>query len=520
MRTALMALAVLAATATAQAASAPGPKVHTDAGWVQGVSDKTLDEFKGIPFAKPPVGDLRWRAPQKPQAWKGVRQAADYGASCMQPEPRSTAPLSEDCLYLNVWKPKTATPAHKLPVMVWIYGGGFRAGTASEPTYDGANFARQGVVMVTINYRLGKFGFMAHPDLTAESEHHSSGNYGLLDQIAALQWVQRNISAFGGDPKAVTIFGQSAGGHAVTFLVASPVPQGLVARAIGESAGGFAPASAKTYFGHTLRSLQQSEQSGLRLQADLKASSIADLRKLPAKAIQEAATLDDDDMGWVTQDGYILPDSVDHIFAAGRQNDVPVMMGFNSNEGASFAHERTLRAFHAVTAKEMGDRAAEYAKLYPATDDVSATRSSEMASRDNHFAWQTWTWARLQTATGKSPIYYYNFALRPPIPANDPAVEREPVDWGAHHSAEIPYVFGNFVPDTWRWRDQDRGLSRIMSAYWVNFAKTGNPNGKGLPSWKSYDPAQPSRMIFDEAPSQRPIADLDHLAFWDSLAKQ
>jgi para-nitrobenzyl esterase len=515
------ALLALALAGPGAKAAPPLPsEVHVDGGWVQGVSsaDNDLAVFKGIPFARPPVGDLRWRAPQQAASWSGLKAADRFGPACMQPNPRGDTPVSEDCLYLNIWAPR-APAAEKRAVMVWIYGGGFRGGAGSQPLFDGAALARKGVVLVTINYRLGKFGFMAHPELTAESAHHASGNYGLMDQLAALQWVRNNISAFGGDPAKVTIFGQSAGGHSVNYLVASPLGKGLFARAIGESAGGFAPATARTYFGHTLRSLKLSEQSGLRLAAAFGAKSIADLRKVPAQDILAAPTLDDDDMGWVMQDGYVLPDTVDHIFAQGRQNDVPVIMGFNSNEGASFAHERSLKAFDAQTAKDMGGRAAEYARLYPASDDVSATKASEMAARDNHFGWQTWTWARLQTATGKSPIYWFYFDVHPPIPDSDPSVKREPVDWGAHHGAEIPYVFGTFYPNAWAWTARDRRLSAVVSDYWVNFAKTGDPNGAGLAPWKPFDPRRPARMDFDEAPSQRPVANLEHLAFWDSLAK-
>jgi para-nitrobenzyl esterase len=517
MRNALIGLAALAVTlaAGAHAADAPPPKAHTDTGWVQGV--RTPDQlaiYKGIPFAKPPVGDLRWRAPQKPQPWADTLVADHFQPACIQGQGSRTAdrPPSEDCLYLNVWEPKGAAAGTKLPVMMWIYGGGFRGGTGSMPLFDGQAFARKGVILVTINYRLGKFGFMAHPELSKESGHNASGNYGLMDQIAALQWIQRNIAAFGGDPRNVTVFGQSAGGHSVNYLTATPLAKGLFAKAIAESGGAFAPAHA-TVFGHTLRTLQQTEQRGLAMQALFHANSIADLRKVPAKDIQAAPVLDDDDMGWVTLDGYAMPDTVDHIFAQSRQNDVPTIIGFNSNEGATFGHESTLAAFDKTTAHDFGARAGDYSKLYPAKDDVTAEHSSEEAARDNHFGWQTWTWAHEQHAHGKSPLYYFFFDIRPPVTG------ASPTDWGAHHEHELPYVFGNQYPANWGWTERDRRLSNVVQDYWVNFAKTGNPNGAGLPAWSAFDPAKPELMLFNEHPSQQPVPNQQRIAFWDQLAK-
>ena len=521
---AALALAGLGLAGMAPAAAAPtAPRIKISQGWLQGAPAAGLSVYRGVPFARPPVGDLRWRAPEPADGWSGVRQAGTFGSPCMQaigrgPRPDGLTP-SEDCLYLNVWAP----PRHaktKAPVMVWIYGGGFRGGAGSEPVFDGAALARQGVIVVTFNYRLGKFGFMAHPELTAESGHGASGNYGLMDQIAALKWVRNNISAFGGDPKNVTIFGQSAGGHSVNFLTASPLAKGLFAKAIGESAGGFAPVTAKTYFGHTLRTLKQTEARGLAMQTLFKAKDITDLRKVPAADLNAAPVLDDDDMGWVTLDGWVMPDTVDHIFQQGRQNDVPTIMGYNSNEGASFAHRNTLGDFNAQTASDMGERALDYSELYPANDNVTALRASEHATRDNHFGWQTWTWARLQTQTGKSPIWYFLFDIHPPIPDTDPSVRNNSPDWGAHHGAEIPYVFQTFYPATWAWTARDRRLAKIVSAYWVRFAKTGNPNRKGLPNWAPYDPRREAHMVFDDSPSLRPITNQSQLAFWDSLAKQ
>lgn len=510
-------------------AAAPSAKVKVEQGLVQGTAtpDGKLAIYKGIPFAKPPVGALRWHAPEPADPWSEVKAADAFGAPCVQatgrgPRPDGLTP-DEDCLYLNVWAPRSPgkrAGKAKLPVMVWIYGGGFRGGAGSEPVFDGAGIARQGVILVNFNYRLGKFGFMAHPELTAESGHNASGNWGLMDQIAALKWVQKNIAAFGGDPKNVTIFGQSAGGHSVSYLTASPLAHSLFAKAIGESAGSFAPVSAKTYFGHTLRPLKQAEQSGLRMQALFKAKDLAELRKVPAKDINAAPVLDDDDMGWAMLDGYVLPDTVDHVFQQGRQNDVPTLLGYNSNEGASFFHRNTLADFNSQTALDLGDKALEYSQLYPANDNTTALRSSELAARDNHFGWQSWTWVHLQTKTGKAPIWYFLFDIHPPIPDSDPSVKANSPDWGAHHGAEIPYVFGAFYPKTWAWTERDRRLSKIVMAYWVNFAKTGNPNGKGLAAWAPFNPDRETRMVFDEHPAMHPITNQDQLRFWDKLASQ
>jgi len=492
------------------------PRIHVQQGWVEGVSDGAVTAYKGLPFAKPPLGDLRWRPPQAPEGWSGVRDGSTFGAPCMQPAPPrgTTATPSEDCLTLNVWAPQAKAGA-SLPVMVWIYGGGFRTGSGSMPIFDGAALAKKGVILVTFNYRLGKFGWMAHPELTRESGHGASGNYGLMDQIAALQWVQANIAGFGGDPKRVTVFGQSAGSHSLAYLIASPQAKGLFSRAIAESGSPFLPGKS-TAFGHPLQTLAEAEKSGLRMQAYFHAASLADLREVPARELQAAPTVDGNDMSWGIVDGWILPDAVDAIFAAHRQNDVPVLLGFNSNEAATLPHVKTLAAFQAAAAKTFGAQASNFTQLYPAADDPGAERSSEESERDNHFGWQTWAWAHRQHDLGRSKVFYYFFDVHPPL-IGAAAV---PGDWGAHHEGEIAYVFGNLEQPGWAPTDRDRRVSDAIQNYWVNFAAKADPNGPRLPIWTPFDPARPQLMTLDEHPSLRPVPNQQRIAFWESLARQ
>jgi para-nitrobenzyl esterase len=476
MHRSLAPLALLCAAACFAAISDP---VHTAGGLVSGApgADPAVHVYKGIPYAAPPLGTLRWKAPQPAAAWKGVRTATEFSAPCMQEPYAQTSiyytPLpsvSEDCLYLNVWT-AAGSPSDKRPVMVWIHGGAYTRGSGATPTYDGENLARKGAVVVTINYRLGIFGFLAHPELTKESDVKSSGNYGLLDMVAALEWVKKNIAAFGGDPSRVTIFGESAGSSAVNFLMASPLAKGLFQRVIGESGANFGRRSV----------LADAEKAGARLGtlAELRAKPAADLLKLDAAARP-------------TVDGWFLPREVSAIFADGKQSDVPVIAGYNADEMRTLSplpDSANMKSYLDLVHSRYGKFADEMLKLYPAGSDAEAADSYYAAARDQGMGWQMRTWARMQRKSGTAPAYLYYFSRIPPGPTAQ--------KYRAYHAAEIQYVFGNLRPNR-PWTDADRKLSEMMSSYWVNFAATGDPNGKGLPKWPVYDARADVSMEFGD----------------------
>lgn len=466
-------------------------RVRTDAGLVEGTAsaDAKVRIFKGIPFAAPPVGALRWNAPQPVPPWTGVRQATEFGPRCMQGRIfsdmvfRDNGP-SEDCLYLNVWTPATSSKG-RLPVMVWIYGGGFGAGSASEPQQDGENLAKKGLVVVSMNYRLGVFGFFSHPDLTQESDHHASGNYGLLDQVDALDWVQRNIAAFGGDPRQVTIFGESAGSFSVSALTASPLAQGLFQRAIGES-GAFFSATLD------LQPLARTEEVDGKFADSLGVHSLAALRAMPAQELLQAAMkrqagLKEHAIRFRPNiDGYFLPESVSAIYAHGRQSHVPLLAGWNADEGHYEAilekAEPNVANYIARMHTLFGDKADTLLKLYPAGTDEQAKRSAQDLAGDRFIAYSTWKWIEMHAATGNSPVFRYQFDDAPP----PSAAQRTTPPLGAYHSAEIVFVFETLASDDRPWRPEDEKVSDLMSSYWANFAKTGDPNGPGLPPWPAY----------------------------------
>lgn len=459
---------------------AASERVQTDKGIVEGTisMDSKILIFKGIPYAAPPVGNLRWKAPQPVPAWTGHRKATEFGPHPMQGRIfddiyfRDEGP-NEDCLYLNVWAP--AASGAKLPVMVWIYGGGFEVGASSEPRQDGENLARRGVVVVSFNYRLGIFGFFAHPELSKESGSGSSGNYGLLDQVAALRWVQKNIAAFGGDPDNVTLFGESAGSLSVSALMASPMAQGLFRRAIGESG---------SFFGKSLglKPLAMAEDDGANFAEFLGAPSLAELRSMSADDLLKAALKTDAPHFWPVIDGRFLPQGVETVYAEGKQSPIPLLAGWNRDEGNFqnfFKDDPPTAANFTKRARELfGDKAQIFLKLYPGGTDEQAKRSAQDLAGDQFIAYSTWKWIERQATN--SPVYRYQFDQAPPEPA--PAAQR-----GAYHSAEIEYVFGTLASKDLPWRPEDEELSNLMSAYWTNFAKTGNPNGPGLPPWLAYD---------------------------------
>ncbi|MGA2738454.1 MAG: carboxylesterase family protein [Bryobacteraceae bacterium] len=458
--------------------------VKVDTGRVKGAVSNGVAAFKGVPFAAPPVGALRWKAPQPAPRWKGVREATEFGPRCMQGNIygdmifRDKGP-SEDCLYLNVWTPATSANA-RLPVMVWVYGGGFAAGATSEPRQDGENLAKKGVVVVSMNYRLNVFGFFSHAELAKESGHDSSGNYGLLDQVAALQWVHRNIAGFGGDPGKVTIFGESAGSFSVSALMASPPAQGLFQRAIGESGA---------FFGKVLglKALAATEAADAEFAASVGAQSLADLRAKPAAELLAAAAKQNEIRFAPNIDGYFLPQTVIEIFAGGKQSHVPLLAGWNHDEGgygSIFGKDAPTTAnFVAYAHKNFADRADDFLKLYPAGSDEEAKRSAQDLAGDQFIAFSTWKWLEMQAATGNSTLYRYEFDDAPPVPAT---ADADAAPRGAYHSAEIEFVFGALSAHNLPWRPEDKALSDLMSTYWSNFAKNGDPNGSGLPLWPAY----------------------------------
>src|ERR1700741_1716462 len=459
--------------------------VQTANGTVEGrgVQPSGVRIFRGIPFAQPPTGDLRWREPQPVKNWQGVRQAVDFGPRCMQARIcddmvfRSNG-VSEDCLYLNVWTPAKSN-RERLPVLVYVYGGGFVSGDGSEPRYDGESMAAKGIVVVNVNYRLGAFGFMAHPELTKESSHSASGNYGLVHQNAALGWVQSNIANFGGDPKRVTIAGESAGSISVSAHLASPLSKNLIAGAIGESGA----------ITGTLSALPRAkaEASGSAFAAGLGAQSIAALRAIPSQLILDAASKG----GWdsigrfaLTIDGYFLTAEPATVYASGQQARVPLLVGWNSEEVGWNAllgsAQPTLENYKNVLAKLYSTRADEVLKLYPATTTEEVIQAATDLASDRFIGHSTWKWTDLHAKTGGAAVYRYLYARPRPAMKN----QKTPAAHGAAHSAEIEYALGNLDShDVYAWTPEDRKVSTVMQSYFANFIKKGNPNGAGLPEW-------------------------------------
>jgi carboxylesterase type B len=471
---------------TATSAQALSSTVRTDAGWVEGepATNPAITVFKGIPYAAPPVAELRWKPPRPRAHWASVREAGHFGASCMQiirhkeiaGSRNPTDAPSEDCLYLDVWTPAKSA-SEKLPVMVWIYGGGFQAGSSSNPQFDGEGLAAKGVVRVQMNYRLGIYGFLTHPELDRESPHGVSGNYGLLDQIAALRWVARNIAAFGGDPTRVTIFGQSAGGGSVHFLSLSPLARGLFQRAISEN-GLLAPGDpflqerSPSAYGQIreaeARNVAYLEAAGVHSIRQLRAMSAEQINALPRTPFPPAFYSP-------VEDGWFLPDEFQSLYAEGRQSRVPFMAGWTSvyYPELKITVERYQNWAHA----RFGSMADEFLALYPVSTDPQAADAVEQAARDSYraslFVWGT----ERQADDAHTYLYYFNHGL--------PGSSRE--KFGAGAGAEIPYVMNSLAKLDASFTDVDHRLADLMSSYWVNFATSGDPNGPGLPSWPRFD---------------------------------
>ncbi|PNU03437.1 hypothetical protein A8V01_06935 [Novosphingobium guangzhouense] len=471
--------------------------------------------FKGIPYAAPPTGDSRWKAPAAVIPWQGVRSSDSFGADCMQAVNENSPvqrPRSEDCLFLNVWAP---AKAGRYPVFVWIHGGGSRVGSGAQPTFDGSAFARQGIVVVTINYRLGALGFLSTPELSAESGYGASGNYGFMDVIAALGWVQRNIGRFGGDPAKVTIGGESSGSVTTSVMMASPLAKGLFAQAIGESGSSLRRAEPASMGATTLAF---EERRGRALMDDVGARDLGGLRRVPAERILgSAAKLANGQFyNLPVVDGHLLPDAPWRIFASGRFNDVPLLAGWNADEG-SLMLLGPRRSFAQMMQDTYGAQADTVARLYPhGSGDEQAALIA--AAGHHNIAYPTWLWAYAAARFGRKPVYLYEFDHAPPLPRGTFGPDFDVKLAGAYHGAEIPYVFDTLDAQRgWQLTAVDRAVARQMNAWWASFIRTGAPQGGGSVRWPRYVPGYGAmRMQITEHPQA--VADPDRARF-DGLMK-
>jgi para-nitrobenzyl esterase len=479
-------------------AKAQNPIVQTSNGKIQGTANKenTIHIFKGIPFAASPVGDLRWKAPQPVQNWKGIKQCTAFSSSPMQNKPQpffcwseefiaQPEPINEDCLYLNVWS-TAKSKSVKQPVFLWIYGGGLSSGSANCAIYDGEEMAKKGVIFVSINYRVGVFGFMAHPELSKESGYNASGNYGFLDQIAALKWVQKNITTFGGDPNNVTIAGQSAGAFSVTALIASPLAKGLFHKAIPQSGGLLSNMLSQT--------LAKSEEQGLVFMKKANTNSLSELRKKSAEALQILSNNPEVGRFGTTMDGYVLPINLMEHFKKGLHNQTPILTGWVTGDGSFMGDSKmTVEDYKKDAQTKYGDKVNTYLSIFPATttDEVKIVKQKltllSFAGLPSH----------LLASFNTKPSYLYQFGHVPPDKPNFP-------NYGAFHTSEVPYVLHTL--HTWNrpWQAIDKEIENAMSSYWVNFAKTGNPNGQNLPEWKSYNRQSGEIMVVGDKLESKP----------------
>ena len=537
----LLLLAVFVA-ARPLAAAPDVPSTHIvriDSGALRGTPgrDPSITAYKGIPYAAPPVGNLRWRPPHPARPWSGVRHAGSFGSICPAPVNPTNEPMDESCLYLNVWT-GAASPYERRPVMVWFHGGGFYEGSGSDPRTNGEGLARKGVVLVTFNYRLGALGFLATPELSAESPRHASGNYGLLDEIAALKWVKRNIAAFGGDPDNVTVFGHSAGAGSVNFLSVSPLARGLFRRALAESQVRYPRDLELRYLSSSWRPLATAEKAGSSYVARLGTSAPAQLRGLEWRKFLDGIFVPDMTVETKSNakpplfrpvvDGWVLPRSFAETFARGLQNPVQYVAGNNRDEGGAapetaFAALRapgrktpevnigspvqiaTLEQFRANARRKFGSMADDFLRLYPATNDEEASLQNNAAIRDNSQI-STYLWARDWQKVAHTPLYVYFWTHAPPGPTHDTR--------GAYHGSEINYVFDSFDDTPLPWTAEDRRIGGLMSSYWANYAARGNPNGAGLPRWPAFDARSPKVMLLGDSFGPTAIASGPKFSFW------
>jgi len=484
-------------------AQQPAPVKVCD-GLLQGAFEDGLTIYRCIPFAAPPVGDLRWRAPQPVVKWDSIRLATKFAPSPIQ-SGNPDGGKSEDCLYLNVYTPAKSA-SEKLPVLVWIYGGGFSGGSTATPWYDGKKLAQKGVIFVSIAYRVGQLGFLSHSELSSENSNHVSGNYGLLDQIAALQWIQKNISAFGGDLDKVTIFGESAGAISVSMLCASPLAKGLFRGAISQSGGSFGPTRPTLYPGENMKTLQQAESEGKEYVRKAGVSSIAELRKLDPDKLPSGWGLGS---AWPVVEEYVIPDDQYKLYEAGKYNDIPVLIGYNSDEGLSFLPGKTPKEFIEAIKFRYGKFAEALLKAYPLGENTIPKTARDL-TRDVAFGWHNWTWARLQSETGKSKVYYYYFDQHPDYPEGSPDFGH-----GSPHAQDVSYVFQHIDPTNPQTSKSDIEISEAMGIYWTNFAKYGNPNGKEVPKWNAFTNAKPAVMYFNKKPYMGTVPSVESLKVLD-----
>ncbi|HXA36947.1 MAG TPA: carboxylesterase family protein [Steroidobacteraceae bacterium] len=502
--------------------------MQVDEGALQGLEQETAMAYLGIPYARPPIGMDRWREPQAAVAWKGTRPADHFGFSCYQApfklpasmgrlpfthEYIDVGPISEDCLYLNVWAPKHLD-AGALPVLVWIHGGGFGGGSGSIPIYNGASLAQRGIVVISINYRVDVFGFLAHPELTAESPRKVSGNYGLLDIVAALRWVRKNIAAFGGDPNRVTVAGQSAGAAAVMALIQMPQAQGLFSRAIAES-GPVLPIAA--------RDMRASESLGQELASRLGATHLAAMRALSAAELLAAAHSGPPGPPRFqpSMDGQILRVDLGQPSAEKAVSDVPILTGMNANEAGPRSTlgdfmgppvPATTVNYVAKIKRDYGAIAPDVLRLYPAQKDSETVEAAQRLARDKGIA-AIIHWGNVQMRYSHSPVYTYLFNHTEPGPfsASD----------GPFHTSEVPYVFGTLDAAPERgFSPVDRRISETMQRYWVNFINSGNPNGAGLNDWPSFTPTDPKFMVLDSSFRAQTLMDDAKMSLFDDFLRQ
>ena len=473
--------------------------IDVEGGKISGVmnNDKTVESFKGIPFAAPPVGDLRWRAPQPVQPWNGVLACTKFSASPMQAKPVPFSmwseeflipaePISEDCLYLNVWT-ANKNKKNKQPVLVWIYGGGFGSGGTACPIYDGEALAKKGIVVVSINYRVGVFGFFAHPDL-----NEPSGNFGMLDQIAALKWVKKNIAAFGGDPDQVTISGQSAGSMSVNTLVASPLAAGLFNKAIAQSGGNFSRGNS---------SKSNAEAEGLKYAALFNAKTVAELKKVDAELLMKKFI----GIRGPYIDGHVLPEHILDIFQKGNQNKVALLVGWNQDEGLMMSPAKSAENLRKDFQQQYGSNADAFLKFYPSSNDEEAKQTQLDLSRDQIFGMPGLIWANFQEAQSL-PVYVYRFTRI--VPA-----EGQYKQYKAFHTGEVPYMFDNLRFVRRPWEPADHELAKSMSDYWVSFVKTGNPNHSKALKWPLFNSKEKPTLYFDAKSKVAPMEDAERLNY-------
>jgi para-nitrobenzyl esterase len=485
--------------------------VEVTGGTIEGVEQDGILIYKGIPFAAPPVGDLRWKAPAPVEPWSGVKKTDAFCHACMQASGAmgNTAPVSEDCLYLNVWTPAKKTD-EKLPVIYWVHGGGYIGGSTSTPMYDGTGFTKKGAVLVSVAYRLGPFGFLAHPELSRESGN-GSGTYGMQDMIAGLKWVRDNIACFGGDPSSVTIFGHSAGGAAISILAASPATKGLFHRAICMSGGSFTPLQTRNQSGIGLGMpcLKLAESNGEQFLKELGITDIKAARALSPEDIQKAMPGGMEGMKFrPVADGFVISNDLYSLYEAGSFNDTPVLLGHTSDETASFGESQNItpEEFEKQIKSQYGSHSDAILAAYPHSTEAEATKSSRDIRNESTFSWNTWTWARLQSKNGKGKAFQYCFDYHPNSP-----------DGGSGHGSDVPYAFQTLGGPMEEPKQEDLKLSDMISSYWVNFARSGDPNSPDLPEWPAFSEEEQKVMVFDTSPGGRPMPNLERLKVFDGF---